>query len=124
MAVKDDVAARIVQLEGEVEQLSSQAFASLEKGDEDVARSILETKLPLQKRLDSSKEELAKAIQRASQIQAAVQRLEGEALRIASLLERAQAATGSEKTALANEASAMTVTDPLIDKFDRLEREG
>ena len=120
VSVKDELAASIVRLEPEVEKLSKEAMVALENGDEDAARSILERKLPLQRRLDSSKAELSRALERVSKVEAAVLRLEGEALKVASLLERAQAATGSERTALADEASAMTVKDPLLDKFDRL----
>ncbi|CAE6973671.1 syj1, partial [Symbiodinium natans] len=122
ISVKDDLAIRIVKLEGDVEKLSDEAMAALQAGDEDGARSILEKKVPLQQRLTTSKDELKKALERVSVVSAAVQRLEGEALKVASLLERAQAATGSERAALADEASAMTVKDPLLDKFDRLER--
>ena len=123
-AVKDDLAANIVKMEADVDNLSADAMAALQNDDEDAARAILEKKVPLQQRLSSSKEELRKALHRVSTVEAAVKRLEGEALKVANLLERAQAATGSERTALADEASAMTVKDPLLDKFDRLEREG
>ena len=121
--MKDDLATSIVRMEGDVEKLSEDAMAALQNGDEDGARAILKRKVPLQQRLTSSKDELRKALERVASVEAAVQRLEAEALKVASLLERAQAATGSERTALADEASAMTLKDPLLDKFDRLERD-
>mmetsp|Transcript_51887 Transcript_51887/g.107239 ORF Transcript_51887/g.107239 Transcript_51887/m.107239 type:complete len:265 (+) Transcript_51887:39-833(+) len=123
ISVKDDLATSIVRMEGDVEKLSEDAMAALQNGDEDGARAILKRKVPLQQRLTSSKDELRKALERVASVEAAVQRLEAEALKVASLLERAQAATGSERTALADEASAMTLKDPLLDKFDRLERD-
>jgi len=53
-------------------------------------------------------------------VESNVQQLEDQALKVSSLLERARDATGAQRTALKAEASAFSVKDPLLDRFDRL----
>lgn len=108
---KDDLAARTVKLEEEVEYLGLKAMAALEAGDEVEARRLLEGKIASQEKLDSLKAELSKALQRLSALDDSVQRLERRALQIQSLLQRAQAASGSERMALKNEASRLSLSE-------------
>lgn len=111
-ATKEDLACRTIQLEDEVQALGKKAMVALESGDEAMARQHLEGKIAAQARLDSGKEELSKAMQRCSVLEGSVSRLERRALDISSLLKRAQAATGSARTALTAEASRLSLSDP------------
>lgn len=58
------------------------------------------------------------ALRRVTTVEANVKKLEDQALKVSSLLERARDATGAERTALKAEASAFSVKDPLLDRFD------
>ena len=58
------------------------------------------------------------ALRRVTTVEANVKKLEDQALKVSSLLERARNATGAERTALKAEASAFSVKDPLLDRFD------
>lgn len=118
--IKDSLAAKVVRLDTEVEELTSRASEALKADDEAAARLFLEKKYPVQQSLESSKRKLEDTLMRVSTINANVEKLEKQALAISSLLERAQEATGAERTALKAEASAFSVKDPLLDKFDRL----
>lgn len=60
------------------------------------------------------------ALRRVATVESNVQQLEDQALKVSSLLERARDATGAQRTALKAEASAFSVKDPLLDRFDRL----
>ena len=63
------------------------------------------------------------ALRRVATVESNVQQLEDQALKVSSLLERARDATGAQRTALKAEASAFSVKDPLLDRFDRLWRQ-
>lgn len=118
--VKESLARKVLRLEDEVEELTEKAKQAIEADDEDAARSFLEKKYPIQQSLESSKTELQRALQRVSIVEENVKKLEKQALEVSSLLERAQQATGAQRTALKAEASAFSVKDPLLDRFDRL----
>eukprot|EP00933_Yihiella_yeosuensis_P074496 TRINITY_DN83459_c0_g1_i1.p1 TRINITY_DN83459_c0_g1~~TRINITY_DN83459_c0_g1_i1.p1 ORF type:complete len:320 (-),score=70.66 TRINITY_DN83459_c0_g1_i1:514-1329(-) len=123
--IREDLLGRVATLEAEVQKKYDLASRALEQEDETLARTLLEEKLQIQGRLDSAKKELLKAQQRASTVQENEARLEQKALEVASLLKRAQLASGSQRLDLAAEASRLSVEgprDPLLDKFDALER--
>ena len=118
--IKDSLAAKAVRLQDDVDDLTKKATSAVEADDEAAARTFLERKYPLQQSLESTKTELETALRRVSTAKLNVQKLEKQALEVSSLLERAQQASGVERTALKAEASAFSVKDPLLDKFDRL----
>eukprot|EP00438_Fugacium_kawagutii_P016285 Skav201199 [mRNA] locus=scaffold633:455197:458973:- [translate_table: standard] len=127
MEAKDNLAARIVRMEEEVKDLTKRAEAALEADDEAAARAFLEKKLlgslplgdSLGKRSGLGSVLRPDALRRVSTVEANVQQLEAQALKVSALLERARDATGAERTALKAEASAFSVKDPLLDRFDR-----
>lgn len=120
LEAKDTLAAKIIRLEDEIQDLTKRAEAALEAEDEATARAFLEKRYPLQKSLESGKSELEDALRRVATVESNVQQLEDQALKVSSLLERARDATGAQRTALKAEASAFSVKDPLLDRFDRL----
>ena len=120
LEIKENLARKVLRLEDEVEELTQKARRAIEADDEDEARSFLEKKYPIQQALESSKSELERALQRVIIVEDNVKKLEKQALEVSSLLERAQQATGAQRTALKAEASAFSVKDPLLDRFDRL----
>eukprot|EP00434_Breviolum_minutum_P009907 symbB.v1.2.008730.t1/scaffold542.1/size189608/3 len=120
LEAKDTLAAKIIRLEDEIQDLTKRAEAALEAEDEATARAFLEKRYPLQKSLESGKSDLEDALRRVATVESNVQQLEDQALKVSSLLERARDATGAQRTALKAEASAFSVKDPLLDRFDRL----
>lgn len=123
--VREDFLRQVAKLQLDVEAKYEEAKMAMEQDREDLARKALEEKLRLEGRLDAAKAELAKADQRLSVTIRNVDVLERRAEEVAQLLERASNTSGSQRTSLAAEASALGVVaprDPLLDKFDALER--
>lgn len=118
LEAKDTLAAKIVRMEDEIKDLTKSAEAALEADDEAAARAFLEKKYPLQQSLETDMSKLKDALRRVTTVEANVKKLEDQALKVSSLLERARDATGAERTALKAEASAFSVKDPLLDRFD------
>lgn len=124
-AVRTDFENRVAQLDLDVTAKYVEAMEALKRDDEDAARQALEAKLSLQGRLDRARAELAKAEQRFAALDRSVAQLEQRAMEVSRLLERARRASGSERTSLAADASALGVShpkDPLLEKFEALER--
>lgn len=126
-SVRDDARARAGQLDAEVVAKYEAAMEAVKAEHEALARTLLADKLRLQEKLDKAKLEWLKADQRCSTMDRSVSELERRALEMADLLERAKAASGRQRTDLAAEASALGVRpprDPLLDRFEALERGG
>lgn len=120
-SIKEGIAARAVRLEDDVLRKAAEAMEALSES-EALARKHLESKLQLQAQLTSAKAELAKALQRCAAVDRSIEQLEQRALEVAALLERARSAQGPQRLRLADEASARMLRDPLLEKFDALER--
>mmetsp|Transcript_44946 Transcript_44946/g.90691 ORF Transcript_44946/g.90691 Transcript_44946/m.90691 type:complete len:277 (-) Transcript_44946:139-969(-) len=124
-STRDDLAARAQTLEAEVEAKYSEAMEAVKAENDELARQVLAAKQSAQGRLDTVKADLLKAEQRCATMERNVEQLERRALQVNELLERARMASGSERTALTAEASGLGVSaphDPLLDRFDALER--
>jgi len=123
--IRADLAARVVQLEDDVQARYDDAMAALEADDEAAARRALESKQSLQRRLDGFRKDLEATEQRCATLQRSMMPLEQRAMEVANLLERARSASGSQRTALAADAAMLSTTprDPLLEKFEALERE-
>lgn len=120
-----ELSGREVRLESEVRAKYAEAEEALRGGEEGLAREALAAKLAAQGRLSTVEADLRKAEQRCESLDRGVKRLELRALQVADLLQRAKRASGPQRTALAAEASALGVSaprDPLLDRFDALER--
>jgi len=120
-----DFKARAQQLEAEVDAKYAEAMEAVKAEDDGAARKALAAKQAAQGRLATVKADLQKAEQRCATMDRSLRQLERRALEVQSLLERARMASGSERTALAAEASGLGVSaprDPLLDRFEALER--
>eukprot|EP00929_Paragymnodinium_shiwhaense_P002028 TRINITY_DN102223_c0_g1_i1.p1 TRINITY_DN102223_c0_g1~~TRINITY_DN102223_c0_g1_i1.p1 ORF type:complete len:303 (-),score=76.59 TRINITY_DN102223_c0_g1_i1:7-915(-) len=128
-AKQKDLEDRIPFLETEVKAKYDWAMEALESKDEELARTAIKAKQTLEKRLEESRSELAVVEQRCRTMDRNVDVLEDRATEVARLLERAQSARlrgdRIEAEGLTSEAAMMSMPpprDPLMDKFDKLER--
>lgn len=122
LGIRDGAMERVAQLEASVQAKYEDAMQALKADDESRARAALEAKLGLSVRLEAARADLARAERQMTAMDISIGKLEARALEVARLLERAQAASGAERTALASEASGSLVRDPLLEKFAALER--
>lgn len=123
--VRATFALRVEQLEAEVQLKYNEAMEAVKAENDASARKALDAKQSLQRRLGTLKGDLVAAEQRCAALDRSVTQLEQRALQVASLLQRARGASGSQRTALAAEASALSLgapRDPLLDRFEALER--
>mmetsp|Transcript_21568 Transcript_21568/g.64815 ORF Transcript_21568/g.64815 Transcript_21568/m.64815 type:complete len:274 (+) Transcript_21568:48-869(+) len=126
-STRADLTARVQQLEAEADAKYAEAMEALKADNDDLARQALGAKQAVQARLVTLKAELRKAEGRCATMDKNVERLEQRAMQVSELLKRASTASASERTALAAEASGLTISpprDPLLDRFDALERGG
>jgi len=126
--IRADLAVRVAQLESDVQAKYDEAMVALEADDEAAARRALESKQSLQQRVDGMRKDLAAAEQRCETMQKRIAQLDQRAIEVANLLERAGNASGAQRAALAADAAMLSTTpeaprDPLLDKFEALERE-
>lgn len=124
--IRDNLKARVANLEREMNEKYLAALEALKIEEEVRARSLLEDKQKLQKRLQTLNTDLQKAESRLALVDSNLAKMEKSALEVASLLERAKAAsTTGQRISFASEASALGMNrprDPLLDKFEKLER--
>mmetsp|Transcript_52148 Transcript_52148/g.149472 ORF Transcript_52148/g.149472 Transcript_52148/m.149472 type:complete len:279 (-) Transcript_52148:104-940(-) len=121
-SVRIDNAERAARLQAESKAKYDEATEALKRDDEPEARAALEARQRIVPRLEVAIADLERSERQIAALRGAIPRLEDRAREVARLLARAQVASGSERTALAAEASGFQVRDPLLDKFDALER--
>jgi len=124
-STRDDLALRAQQLEAEADAKYAEAMEAVKADDDDLARQVLGAKQAIQARLATVKADLQKAEQRCATMERNFKQLEQRAMQVNELLKRASMASASERTALAAEASGLSISpprDPLLDRFDALEQ--
>lgn len=123
--VRDELQMKAQRLEDEVREKYDQAAEALKNDNEAEARRLLEQKLSSQSKLERALKDLQKAEERCALMHRSVKQLEKRATEVASLLERAQVAAGRQRMSLTAKASALGMSaprDPLLEKFEALER--
>lgn len=117
---------RATRLKKDVSNAFERAKETLEGGDEDGARAHLTEKVNLEEQLKKAEEAFTDMDMRRRQLKLSVDQLEERLLDVQSQATRARAASATLKGLDPLEGGAMdgTIRDPLLEKFDKWEKEG